>query len=166
MMKITTTLRRSLLAVLVASGTLTAVTTSAEAMNCVQFMQHASQVSLHGDAYTWWDNANGQYGRGGRPQPGAVMVFSKTGNLQHGHVAMVRSVRDNRTVLVDHANWSPIRGHRGQVERAVAIVDVSPHNDWSRVRVWYNPTAEIGQTVYPVKGFVYPKHPTTGHHVR
>jgi len=104
---------------------------------------------------------------GKAPRAGAVMVFSKTGLLRHGHVALVRDVKDSRTILIDHANWSPIQGHRGQVERAVKVVDVSPANDWSKVRVWYHPTAEVGQTVYPVNGFVYlNSHLPPVHHAR
>ena len=138
-------------------------TAQAEGVNCVQFVQRASAIDLHGDAWQWWEAAEGQYGRGRRPHPGAVMVFSKTGHLRYGHVAMVRSLRNSRSILVDHANWSPVRGRRGQVEKAVLVVDVSPNNDWSQVRVWYHPTADIGNTVYPVRGFVYP---TVQHHLR
>lgn len=157
--------RNALLAALLFAGLFcTAGNAWAESLNCVQFVQRSSSVSLHGDAWQWWEHAAGEYGRGQRPRPGAVMVFSKTGLLRHGHVAVVRSVRDQRTILVDHANWSPIHGHRGQVEQAVMVVDVSDANDWSRVRVWYHPTAEIGQTVYPIRGFVYPATPR--HHGR
>jgi hypothetical protein len=84
------------------------------------------------------------------------MVFAKTHALPLGHVAMVRSVRDSRTILVDHANWSPIHGRRGRIERGAKIVDVSPANDWSRVRVWYQPVRDLGGGVYAVRGFVYP----------
>jgi surface antigen len=150
-------LRRAFSAALVAASLVCAAGTAhAQSLNCVQFVQQATSMGLHGDAYRWWDAANGQYGRGRQPKSGAVIVFSKTGLLPHGHVALVRNQRDKRTIIVDHANWSPINGHRGQVERAVKIIDVSKANDWSRVRVWYEPTGEIGQTVYPVKGFVYP----------
>ena len=117
----------------------------AETLNCVQFVQRSSSVELHGDAWQWWEAAQGQYGRGRRPQAGAVMVFSKTGILPHGHVAVVRAVRNTRTILIDHANWSPIRGLRGQVEHAVKAIDVSPGNDWSRVRVWFAPVGDIGR---------------------
>ncbi|PKU23065.1 CHAP domain-containing protein [Telmatospirillum siberiense] len=150
-------LRHTFSAALVAASVLLAAGTAhAESLNCVQFVQQNTSLGLHGDAYRWWDAANGQYGRGNQPKSGAVIVFSKTGILPHGHVAVVRHQADKRTIIVDHANWSPINGRRGQVEKAVKIIDVSKHNDWSRVRVWYEPTAEIGQTVYPVKGFVYP----------
>jgi surface antigen len=164
MQKLTPHLRHAFSAALVAASLICAAGTAhAESLNCVQFVQQATALGLHGDAYQWWDAANGQYGRGQQPKSGAVIVFSKTGILPHGHVAVVRNQRDKRTIVVDHANWSPINGHRGQVEKAVRIIDVSKHNDWSRVRVWYEPTAEIGQTVYAVKGFVYPVRPQHHH---
>ena len=164
MMKRTFLIRRPLMAAVVAAGLLVSVNASAHGLNCVQFVQQASRLPLHGDAWQWWDAAAAdQLGRGSAPKPGSVMVFSKTHLLQHGHVALVRAVKNSRSILVDHANWSPIQGHRGQIERSVEVVDVSPNNDWSRVRVWYHPTGEIGQTVYPVKGFVYPGR-TLPHH--
>jgi surface antigen len=158
-------LRHIFSAALVAASLICAAGTAhAQGINCVQFVQKASSLGLHGDAYQWWDAANGQYGRGQQPKSGAVIVFSKTGILPHGHVALVRQQADKRTIIVDHANWSPINGRRGQVEKAVKIIDVSKANDWSRVRVWYKPTSDIGQTVYSVKGFVYPTPPH--HHGR
>ena len=57
---------------------------------------------------------------------------------------MVSEVVDARTIKVTHANWSPINGSRGQVEEDVEVVDVSEANDWSEVRVWYAPLADIG----------------------
>jgi len=59
-------------------------------------------------------------------------------------------------VLLTHANWSPIEGRRGQIERNVRAVDVSPANDWSEVRVWYDPIGDLGTTAWPVEGFIYP----------
>ena len=58
-------------------------------------------------------------------------------------------------LLLDHANWSPIDGRRGQIERDVLAVDVSPANDWSAVRVWYHPLGALGRTEWPVEGFIY-----------
>ena len=135
----------------------------AEPLNCVQFVQRVSPVSLHGDAYKWWDNADGQYGRGTQPQPGSVMVFAKTRRLPHGHVAVVQQQLDDRTLLIDHANWSRFSGHRGTVEHAVRVVDVSSNNDWSAVRVWYHSLGNVGDTVYKLRGFVYPKTPPRQH---
>ena len=147
--------RRSLLPALVAA-LLLAGPAQAETLNCVQFVQQISSINLHGDAWQWWEAALGYYDRGERPAVGAVMVFSRTLLLPHGHVAVVRSVQDPRTVLVDHANWSHVHGRRNGIEQAAAVIDVSPANDWSQVRVWYDPVGDIGQTVYALRGFVYP----------
>ena len=128
----------------------------AEMVNCVQFVKKISPVALHGNAYEWWDAAAGSYGRGSQPKPGAVMVFSKSRHLPYGHVAVVQHQIDQRTLLIDHANWSRFGGRKGHVERSVRVVDVSERNDWSRVRVWYHSLSDVGSTVYDLRGFVYP----------
>jgi len=87
---------------------------------------------------------------------GAVMAFVPNDKMRLGHVAAVSRVIDSRTVLLDHANWSPINGTRGQIERGVKVVDVSRANDWSEVRVWYDPLQALGTTRWPVQGFIYP----------
>jgi surface antigen len=134
-------------------------------LNCVQYVQHVTNLGLHGDGGDWWDNAEGVFARGEAPKAGAVMVFSRTDNLPYGHVAVVRAVQNKRSILVDHANWSPIHGRRGQVEKGVRVIDVSADNDWSEVRVWYAPTHDVGSTVYPLNGFIYP-HKTPQLHGR
>ena len=35
------------------------------------------------------------------------------------------------------------------------VADVSDAGDWSQVKVWNNPTKDMGTTVYPTFGFVY-----------
>jgi hypothetical protein len=79
--------------------------------------------------------------------------------MELGHVAAVSRIIDSRTVLLRHANWSPINGRRGQIEKDVRAVDVSPENDWSEVRVWYAPIADLGTTRWPVNGFIYNEKP-------
>ena len=123
---------------------------------CAPFARLASGIQIFGNAGTWWDQADGRYERGNTPEPGAVLVFKATGRMRYGHVAMVSEVVDARTVKVTHANWSPINGSRGQVEENVEVVDVSPNNDWSDVRVWYAPVADLGTGSHPTYGFVYP----------
>jgi surface antigen len=125
-------------------------------MQCVPVARQVSGIKIYGDAWTWWGQAEGRYARGHTPKPGAVMAFRPHGNMTLGHVAAVSQVLDSRTVLLTHANWSPIDGRRGQVERNVRAVDVSPANDWSQVRVWYAPIADLGTTAWPVEGFIYP----------
>jgi surface antigen len=124
-------------------------------LQCVPYARERSGVQIYGDARTWWNQAEGRYKRGHRPKPGAVMAFSPSGSMTLGHVAAVAKVIDSRTVLLDHANWSPIDGRRGQIERGVKAVDVSPANDWSQVRVWYDPIQALGTTAWPVAGFIY-----------
>ncbi|MBE1236213.1 CHAP domain-containing protein [Phaeovibrio sulfidiphilus] len=123
--------------------------------SCVPFVQRASSVQIRGDGWTWWKNARGVYDRGQVPAPGAVLVFKRHNAMSRGHVAVVRSVIDSRTIRIDHANWGRGSG-KGKIELNVLAVDVSERNDWSRTRVWYGPTGEIGQTNYPTYGFIYP----------
>ncbi|AZI36719.1 hypothetical protein NT2_05_03030 [Caenibius tardaugens NBRC 16725] len=124
-------------------------------LECVPYARQVSGISIYGDAHTWWDQAKGRYPRGNRPRVGAVMAFEPHGNMRLGHVAAVSRVIDSRTVLLRHANWSPIDGRRGQIEDNVRAVDVSSANDWSAVRVWYAPIQALGGTAWPVNGFIY-----------
>lgn len=124
-------------------------------LQCVPYARERSGIQIYGDAHTWWHQAAGRYRRGNAPRVGAVMAFRPSGNMVLGHVAAVARVIDSRTVLLDHANWSPIDGRRGQIERGVKAVDVSPANDWSEVRVWYAPLQDLGTTAWPVAGFIY-----------
>ena len=128
-------------------------------LQCVPFAREASGIQLYGDALTWWDQAEGRYARGREPKVGAVMSFRPHGAMTLGHVAMVSRIIDDRTVLLRHANWSPIDGRRGNVELDVRAVDVSPDNDWSEVRVWYAPIGDLGTTHWPVNGFIYKHKP-------
>jgi surface antigen len=124
-------------------------------LQCVPYARQVSGINIFGDAHTWWDQADGRYSRGHKPRIGAVMAFRPHGNMRLGHVAAVSKIIDSRTVLLRHANWSPIDGRRGQVENDVRAIDVSPENDWSEVRVWYAPLQDIGKTAWPVEGFIY-----------
>ena len=128
-----------------------------EGLQCVPYARALSGVSIFGDAYTWWGKADGKYDRGNAPEVGAVLAFQPHGNMRLGHVAAVRRVVDDRTIIISHANWSTIGGVRGHIEEDVRAVDVSEDNDWSRVRVWYTPNAALGNTEWPAHGFIYPK---------
>jgi surface antigen len=129
-------------------------------LQCVPYARQVSGIQIYGDAWTWWDQAAGRYARGHTPRVGAVMAFQPDGSMTLGHVAAVSAVLDSRTVLLRHANWSPIDGRRGQIEDNVRAVDVSPANDWSEVRVWYAPIQGLGTTAWPVAGFIYPAQNT------
>ena len=125
-------------------------------LQCVPYAREVTGIQIRGDAWTWWSQAEGHYARGHTPRAVAVMAFEPYGNMTLGHVAAVSRVIDSRTVLLRHANWSPIDGRRGQIEDNVEAVDVSPDNDWSQVRVWYAPIQGLGSTAWPVAGFIYP----------
>jgi surface antigen len=128
-------------------------------LECVPYARQISGVQIYGDALTWWDQAKGRYARGHEPRVGAVMAFRPYGNMRLGHVAAVSEIIDSRTVLLRHANWSPIDGHRGQIEDNIRAIDVSPNNDWSEVRVWFAPIQALGSTHWPIAGFIYNEEP-------
>ncbi len=52
------------------------------------------------------------------------------------------------------ANWVP---HR--VTQDMPVMDVSPANDWSAVRVWWPPSGQMGSRHYPTWGFILPDRP-------
>jgi surface antigen len=128
-------------------------------LQCVPYVRQVTGVRIYGDAHSWWNQAEGRYGRGATPKVGAVMAFRAHGGSRLGHVAAVSRIVDSRTVLISHANWSPIQGRRGQIERNVKAVDVSANNDWSRVRVWFAPIKALGSTAWPLAGFIYNTKP-------
>src|SRR4051812_27488985 len=59
---------------------------------CVPFARAASGIQIYGDAWTWWNQAEGKYDRGHAPKVGSVIVFAKTSRLPLGHVAVVSRV--------------------------------------------------------------------------
>lgn len=111
-----------------------------------------SGINIFGDAWTWWRQAAEKFRTGKAPETGSVLVFRPEGRMSRGHVAVVSDILTDRVVRVTHANWG---GSRGKVEENVTVVDVSPANDWSQVKVWYNPINGLGTTVYPTYGFIY-----------
>jgi len=119
-------------------------------LQCVTFARSETGIELSGNAANWWDNAAGVYDRGSVPQRGAILNFRANGRMRLGHVSVVSHVVSGREILIDHANWSS----RGGVSRGVSVVDVSPDNDWSAVRVRLGTTGEYG-AVYPTYGFIY-----------
>ncbi len=127
----------------------------AMALQCVPYARETSGIEIFGNARTWWGQAAGRYERGATPRVGAVMAFKPTRAMRIGHVATVSEIVSEREVLVSHANWSLIHGRRGQIERNVRVVDVSESGDWSKVRVWYAPLADLGTSTYPLFGFIY-----------
>ena len=150
-------IRATIAAAALACATLVTVPAfSGTYLQCVVFARAESGINIFGNAREWWAKADGLYDKGHEPRTGAVMAFAPTGAMPVGHVAVVSRVISDREVLLNHANWSPINGRRGQVERNVRAVDVSPAGDWSQVRVWYAPIHDLGLRVNPVRGFIYP----------
>lgn len=127
------------------------VVDDAQDWECVVYARSIGAVQLTGNAWTWWDQAEGVYDRGQVPQVGAVLVMKRKGNSL-GHVAVVRAIVDSRQIVAEHANWL----NRGEVQIDSRIQDVSPNNDWTAVRVWYVPGHSWGRTTYPAYGFIYP----------
>jgi len=124
-----------------------------EPMQCVPYARQVSGIDLRGDAWTWWVQAGGRYERGKKPRPGAVLVFKKTRALPLGHLSVVTAIVHSREILITHANWSSEPDTRGQVAKDVRVIDVSPGNDWSELRVWNG--NDFGKD-YPAAGFIYP----------
>ena len=119
---------------------------------CVPFARVASGVDIHGNARAWWYKARDRYDRTHTPQVGDVMTFRPTRRIPLGHVAVVARVISRREILVNQANW-----HRNRVSLNMAVRDVSPHNDWTEVRV-ESYHHHFG-SVYPVIGFIAPHAP-------
>jgi len=119
---------------------------------CVPFARMYSGIQIFGDAWTWWGQAVNRFRTGRTPETGSVLVFRPEGRMTRGHVAVVSEIITDRAIQVTHANWG---GSRGKVEEDVTVVDVSPNNDWSQVKVWYNPIRDLGTTVYPTYGFIH-----------
>lgn len=119
---------------------------------CVTFARMYSGIQIFGDAWTWWGQAVNRFRTSRAPETGSVLVFRPEGRMTRGHVAVVSEIITDRAIQVTHANWG---GSRGKVEEDVTVVDVSPNNDWSQVKVWFNPIRDLGTTVYPTYGFIH-----------
>ncbi len=128
-------------------------------ISCVPYAREVSGIEVAGNAWQWWDNAEGRYARGDRPEAGSVLNFRANGRMRLGHVAVVSRVAPARELRVDHAN-GPGGGGRGGISRNVTVVDVSDANNWSAVRVEMGRGGEFG-SVYPTYGFIY-NRPDTG----
>lgn len=121
---------------------------------CVPYARRISHIHLIGDAFLWWAEAAGRYARGSRPEAGAVLNFRSTHRIPLGHVAVVAKVINNREILVNQANWIP-----DTVTHDTAVIDVSPNNTWTAVRVSVG-HGKFGM-VYPTYGFIYDHKPAT-----
>ncbi|HXR94839.1 MAG TPA: CHAP domain-containing protein [Rhizomicrobium sp.] len=121
-------------------------------IQCVPYARDHSSVKIFGDAWTWWDQAEGKFPRESTPEIGSVLVLAGYSGPKSGHVAVVRSVTGTREIRVDHANWLD----DGAIYVDDPVADVSSANDWSEVRVWNVKTGAWGGRIYPVQGFIGP----------
>jgi hypothetical protein len=123
---------------------------------CASFVREIVGIPLHGDAWTWWDQAAGRYPRGSAPTEGAVLVLRQTEQLHYGHVAIVRHIVGPREITVTHADWGGDDSSRRLIYDSMPVFDVSAHNDWSELRFW-NASAQAFGHVYPAYGFIVPR---------
>lgn len=117
---------------------------------CVPFARALSSIGLSGDAWRWWSEAGSGYERGARPQAGGILSFRPSGRMPLGHLAVVTRVISSREIEVDHANWAA----PGAISRGVQVLDVSPDNNWTEVRVELGAKDHFGD-VYATNGFIY-----------
>ena len=120
-------------------------------LECAPYARMVSGIQLRGDAAAWWEEAAGRYPRASQPVSGSVLVFRRSERLPAGHVSTVTAVRSARSIVVADANWV-----HGEVTKEEPILDVSPGNDWTAVRVWWAPSRQFGITTYPTFGFIRP----------
>ncbi len=121
-------------------------------MQCAPYAREHSQVKIFGDAYTWWDQAQGRFARNPLPNEGSVMVLADYAGPKRGHLAVVKRMVSTREIRIDHANWL----NDGSIYVNNPVVDVSAANDWTAIKVWNIKTGRWGERIYSVKGFIGP----------
>lgn len=121
-------------------------------LQCVPYARDLSGIEIYGNANTWWSRAEGRYPRSTVPASGSVLVVRGYYGPGRGHVAVVREVISERILKVDHANWL----NNGEISVGVPVLDVSPNNDWSQIKVWHIPGGHWGGRTYRVEGFIHP----------
>ncbi len=128
---------------------------------CVPYARRVSGIQIYGNAHTWWSQAAGNYARGNTPVPGAVLVLAKTSRLKYGHLAVIKTIYDPRTVEVTHTNWGDDWFSRRITYESLRVQDVSKGNDWTSVRFWNRETGGFG-AAYAAYGFIYNQRPGAG----
>jgi surface antigen len=121
-------------------------------IQCVQYVVANSAFRVRGNARDWWRNSAAIHARSNMPEPGSVLSFRSVKTMPLGHVALVTRVVSEREILVDHANWT-----RGAISRSHSVIDVSPRNDWTAVRLAVKPGAGASTygSIYPTDGFIH-----------
>ncbi len=119
---------------------------------CVPYARQISGINIYGDAYTWWDQAAGVYSREQDPRAGSLLVLAGYAGPKRAHLALVTKIVSPREIRVDHANWL----NDGNIFLNSPVIDISPNNDWSMVRVFNNRDGHLGVNNYNVQGFISP----------
>lgn len=127
------------------------IETPEQPLQCVPYARARSGINLYGDAAKWWDLAEGRYARSSIPSIGSVVVLTGYGP-RRGHLAVVTAIDSPRQIRIDHANWFS----DGRIYRDDPVVDTTPDNDWSAVRVWDARDNVLGSHTYIVRGFIGP----------
>jgi hypothetical protein len=132
------------------------ITEPGSSLQCVPYAREKSGILIYGDAYTWWNQAEGRYARDYTPAEGSVMVLYNYAGPRHGHVAVVTHIVSAREIRVNHANWL----NNGAIYENNPVYDISPDNDWSEVKIFNIPADAWGSKIYPVQGFILPSRPS------
>src|SRR5262245_10414373 len=120
----------------------------------VAYARSVTGIAISGEAWNWWDGANGRYPRGNVAAPGAVLVFQRQQSLPTGHLAVVTKVVGTREIRVSHADWTSTWATRGRITGNVPVLDISQDNDWTTLRLWYAARGTVDR-IYRAYGFVY-----------
>ena len=130
-------------------------------VSCVPYARQVTGMTISGNGGQWWYNAAGLYARGNRPEVGSILAFPGSGGMRAGHVAVVERVVSPREILIHHANWGGPGIRRGSIMHGVSVIDASPNNDWTQVRVQVGYSTENYGRVYTAQGFIH-NRPDTG----
>ncbi len=121
---------------------------------CVAYVHAHSDFRIQANAHMWWSRAAGIHARSGVPEKGSVLSFRSVRGMHLGHVALVSRVVDSREIEIDHNNWMGVGPSRG-----ASVIDVSPNNDWTAVRVENRPGSRAYGRIYPTDGFIHARPP-------
>lgn len=129
-----------------------------EAIQCVPYAREKSGIQIFGNAHTWWGQAKRKgYELSETPVIGTVMVLSKAGKLNYGHLAVVTNIIDDRTIEVTHSNWGNSPETRRVIYNRMNVIDSSRNGDWSYARFWHYASGSYGSS-YKVSGFIHPQN--------